>query len=369
MAKNVVQAGRIDTVNFAPTSPRRRLPVRRAERFAGRDKELKDLERRFEATGTLAVHQVHGLSASGGVGKTELAIEFAWRALERGDFAGGYYFLPADRADPAPALAELAPAVGADPSDNVPDMARRVKAAIEGFGAPALVIVDNVSDREAWPVWLDALPGPPARLLVTTRRESLPRIRAEDMVALGRLTDEACVDLLSKFREDATEAASRESVASIIRWLDGWAVAVALVGAYMSLTPDASWGEFWAFLDAKGLPGFHDEVEGEAALVIAYHKRVEVLLAEVLGRLTALERRVVEYASLLPEDQAPTSWLTELVRDDDVEVKAKPGVADPIKAAIGRLVRLDLLRPRESEGKILALHRVLRQHVREGLGA
>jgi len=367
VAKNLVIAGRIDNLSFAPLAPRRRLPTRRVGRFAGREEELNVLNERIDAESTqpLAVHQLHGLSASGGVGKTELAIEFAWRCFDSKAYPGGCYFLSADKPDPEPVLAELAAAVGIDAVENVPETARRVRAAIEGVGQPSLIVVDNVADGQSWLRWRDALPGPPAKLLVTTRSENLPAV---EMLALGRLLDGACLEVLANFRSDVKQEASKAAAENIMHWLDGWAVAIALVGAYMALNEAATWPELWNHLNDSGLPGLRQLSDDEVRRELAYQQHIDALLDEVLDRLEPVERRLLDYAALLPEDQAPTPWLVDLISKDDIEVKPVPGVPDPVAGGLRHLVALDLLRQRESEGEMLALHRVLRRRVRELLG-
>ena len=80
------------------------LPLRRNAVFVGRELDLKALAATLKAGGTAAVGQSAAVTGMGGVGKTQLACEFAYRYGRF--FAGGVFWLGC--ADPAAIPAEIA---------------------------------------------------------------------------------------------------------------------------------------------------------------------------------------------------------------------------------------------------------------------
>ena len=251
--------------------------------FVGREEDLVTLHAALMAGEDRALHQ-RALHATGGVGKTAMAIEYAWRFEE--EYPGGQFFLSAETDQPQAELAKLAPVLGIEASDDESETALRVKLALERTASPSLLVIDNIHDADSWRRWQEHLPGPPCRRLVTTRAPALPNMAMQE---LGRLPDEQCVELLAHFRADAADETSREAVLAIVAWVDGWAVAVSLVGAYMQVAPTVTWEGYWADLRGRGLQSLR-EVQDAAADVRTYDEHIDAVLGDLLGRLRSEER-------------------------------------------------------------------------------
>ncbi|MGX9889698.1 FxSxx-COOH system tetratricopeptide repeat protein [Streptomyces sp. NPDC002276] len=136
------------------------LPARNAS-FTGRDTLLVQLRQTLAAGGRVAVQALHG---RGGVGKTQLAIEYAHR------FAGEYelaWWIAAE--DPAlipDQLAQLATRIGAAPADA--PSADAVDALLGELRTRSrwLLIFDNIEDPAAL---TPHLPGGGGHVLITSR--------------------------------------------------------------------------------------------------------------------------------------------------------------------------------------------------------
>ncbi|WP_157845221.1 tetratricopeptide repeat protein [Pseudofrankia saprophytica] len=127
--------------------------------FVGRQEQLSELANKLTAGAAVSVVALAGM---GGVGKTALAVEYAYRHEDEFDVV---WWVPAERADLiAGRLAELGEALelptGAEPAAVFAELRRR--------GRPWLLIFDNVEDPAA------VAPLRPTdrwgRLLVTSRR-------------------------------------------------------------------------------------------------------------------------------------------------------------------------------------------------------
>ncbi|MFD3843927.1 FxSxx-COOH system tetratricopeptide repeat protein [Streptomyces sp. NPDC058642] len=136
------------------------LPARNAS-FTGRDALLVRLRQDLAENGRVAVQALYG---RGGVGKTQLAIEYAYR------FAGEYelaWWIPSE--DPAlipVQLAALAARTGAAPGGTPPQEAVELLLGQLRTRARWLLVFDNAEDPEVLP---DVLPGGTGHVLITSR--------------------------------------------------------------------------------------------------------------------------------------------------------------------------------------------------------
>ncbi|WP_066368812.1 FxSxx-COOH system tetratricopeptide repeat protein [Herbidospora mongoliensis] len=135
--------------------------------FTGRDDLLQELRKSMNAV-TAVLPQAQTVHGYGGVGKTHLAIEYAWRFASHYDLVA---WISADQGRLVPAaMAGLAKDLGLLPSvaTGIPATARAVKEALES-GEPYkrwLIIYDNAEEPEEV---RNHLPRGPGHVLITSR--------------------------------------------------------------------------------------------------------------------------------------------------------------------------------------------------------
>jgi WD40 repeat protein len=66
------------------------VPFRRNRRFVGREEQLTQLQQQLHDHRTIGIT---GITGMGGIGKTQLAVEYVYRARERGDYPDGIFWL------------------------------------------------------------------------------------------------------------------------------------------------------------------------------------------------------------------------------------------------------------------------------------
>ncbi|HET6763960.1 MAG TPA: tetratricopeptide repeat protein [Longimicrobiaceae bacterium] len=340
-------------------TPPRHLPPRDAG-FAGREAELAELHTELTADSQVGITQQRAMHGHGGIGKTSTAIEYAWRYLD--SYPGGAFYLPCD-SDLPPAVADLAPHLGIGRSETSDDMAARVRQHLE-TGPPCLLVLDNVRSADQWKdaAWNRHLPAGSCRRLITTRAEHLPAVR---MYPLDRLSPEDGVLLLAEFRPDAHDDAG---AARVVEWFGGLAVGLTVVGSYMQDHPNLRWDRYADSLDRKGLDAVR-ATENAVDSRRSYERRVDSVFDDLLDSLPAAERRALEYAALLPEDNVYRAWLRELLAgDDQVQIPDLPGYeGEGAEQVVAKLVARKLLRELGENGSLLAVHRLLRHRLRERL--
>lgn len=187
------------------------------------------------------------------------------------------------------------------------------------------------------------------------------------MLVAERLSARMGVRLLARRRPDASHEGNVSIVESIVDWLDGWAVALTVVGIYMARRPSLTWEQYARALFGLAL-GTLTRTEKEIGRLADYTERVQAVLDEMLAALSHFELRVIQYAALLPQDHIYPLWLSALIeRDTSVLVPGTPGVDHPGAAAIADLQTEQLLVQRGETREALSLHRALRHSLLDRL--
>jgi tetratricopeptide (TPR) repeat protein len=219
---HVIQGHHITVVLPPQVTPRMAgLPAASAA-FAGRGQDLDAVLQVLAPRHTREGAAGHGTAADaagarpavvtavrgmGGIGKTELALQAARTALDRGWFAGGVLFVdmfgydPERRLTAAQAAAQFVRALGI-PGEHIPvdaqELERLLRSALDAYatqGRPVLMVIDNVSDHaQAAPL----LPAHPACRAIVTSRHSLGRRLAARLIDLDPLGTGDAVDLLHR---------------------------------------------------------------------------------------------------------------------------------------------------------------------------
>jgi tetratricopeptide (TPR) repeat protein len=167
-----------------PLPPGSRVLLARNANFTGREEALRTLAHTLlhdpnspspqagKGSGVGVALVTQAVQGMGGVGKTQLAVEFAHRY---GRFFHGVHWINA--AEPETIEAEVAAcgrAMGLQPwPETLPDQVGATLAAWQR-GGPRLLILDNLEDVATARAWLGRLSGGPLRVLLTARLADWP---------------------------------------------------------------------------------------------------------------------------------------------------------------------------------------------------
>ncbi len=246
------------TISGSPPPPPRRINPHNlrprgveANQFIGREAVLAQLHGQLEGGEQVAISTVTGM---GGIGKTELALQYAWQQWQQEHYKGGVCWCAvADNGEPGTALTQFAysylglaipedqltslparvqwcwqhwprhdPPTAASSSDTAPPTA-------EATVNPVLVVFDDVRHYEQVRALLPPQGDARFKVIITTRNETIAR----NFTALNLevLTPEAARQLLAVFLPAAC-AQDPDTAAALVRWLGFLPLGIELVGRY-----------------------------------------------------------------------------------------------------------------------------------------
>lgn len=301
----------------------------RLRTFKGRDAQLTEMHRKLKGTEKRVGIKTAGLYGLGGIGKTQLAVEYAYRF--RSEYPAGIYWVNAaqDWSAEISSLAEHLALVPADPSS--PDRDSQLVIAFHRYlieeNKDSLLVLDNVENPEDIS---RRLIGPKlkvldlhARLLITTRRQNLPADFAP--VGVDVLPLEDARSILLEARPDLGD---RPEVDAICDKLGRLPLALGLAAAAMRKRGALPAQAFLQYLEEIGI----DEIARQV-------------------RLTHLDLNVPEYANFAVG--AALGWHWEHLEHENAQQLMTLAAAYR-EAAIIPLARLRILANLPSESDSLA---------------
>ncbi len=171
--------------------------------FVGREEEMRALAAALKGGKDAVVSPVAAATGLGGIGKTQLAAEFAHRYGQY--FLGGVYWFNFEQAETIPA--EVARSGGTEgmalqPGWDTLSQEQQVRLVQHAWQSdlPRLLVFDNCESQEVLEHWLPTTGG--CRVLVTSRVQNWPRSLGLTLLPLATLPRPESIALLGKFRPD-----------------------------------------------------------------------------------------------------------------------------------------------------------------------
>jgi len=337
------------------------VPFPRNPDFVGRETDLVALHELLSGAKTVGIRPT-GLSGMGGIGKTQLAIEYAYRY--RDDYPGGIFWLNAldNWAEEFARVARhLALATMEDGLDT------QIRAAWNYLNAhpDALVILDNVPDPAL--LNLPFLPGlVPAglgcRLLFTTRQRYFKSQFSS--YELKVLPKDAAMSLLLRHptRQEILDKEHPEHgwarvICTILGYLP---LALELAAAFLGQYPEISLYDYRLRLLREGAMDTLDDTDLRPEDMPTRHEAaVQATLQASWEALTDEHARLVLRAAgqLREAELIPVVRLGLLT---GLATKARPGHPAPLKRALKKLAAASLIE--ELTGETVRLHPLVREY-------
>lgn len=324
-----------------------RAPARNPN-FTGRDEALADLQTKLIAGSTVTVYSISGL---GGIGKTQLAIEYAHR------YAGDYdivWWVPAEEAATiASYFAALAARLGLA-SEGTPEEIR--SAVQEAFGTTDgwLLVFDNADSVEDVEWWMPTVPmqtGTAGHVIVTTRRRGFRRIGS--VLELDVIDMNAAVHILQS-RVSTLQRPDAESIAELLGRLP---LAIEQAAAYLDRTqiPPAEFLELLRTRQSAMFAAMAHEVR-DRSVVTLWELSLNQIEAENPAALL-----ILDVSAYMAPEAIPLDLFTN--NPDRLPPPLSSAAADPLKfnSAIGTILGYSMAQRAESG---LQLHRLVQAALR-----
>jgi len=344
--------------NSAPSSIWN-VPYQRNAFFTGREEILTQLHAELHTKGTVAITQAHALCGLGGIGKTQIVLEFAYR--HRDEYRAVLWVKSDTRENLLSDFLSLATLLNL-PEQHAKDQAVTI-AAIQRWMQQQmmwLLIFDNADDLTFVRNFI--APGARGHMLLTTRAQALGRlahridveIMGPEAGALFLLRRAGLLGLDASLDDVPVE--ERDLAFQLVRELGGLPLALDQAGAYMEETPSSLVGyldvyrqERFVLLTRRG--GLIEDHPESVATTLS-------LSFEAVERMNPAATDLLRLCAFLDPDAIPEELLSMgaaalgpvLVTD----------ATDPLRLnqAIEVLWRYSLLR-RHTSSKMLSLHRLV----------
>jgi tetratricopeptide (TPR) repeat protein len=343
------------------------VPFRRNPFFTGREELLTQLHENLTQTGAAALTQAQAISGLGGIGKTQTAVEYAYRYRE--EYQAILWVTAATQNTLLADFVTLA-ATLVLPEKNEQDQNLTVSAVQRWFAQHTnwLLILDNADDLDVVEEFVPA--GGKGHILLTTRVHA-PGALAQSVEVQQMDRDEGSLLLLRRTRMLAAAATldqaplqERSSADAIVSEMDGLPLALDQAGAYMEETQCglAAYLERYrrhqgTLLQRRGQSrGEHpDPVASTWALSFAQVEQQNKASADLL-RLCAF----------LAPDAIPEELISEGATQLGPQLESLAEDALLFDEAVGTLLRYSLVR-RDRQDHTLAIHRLVQAVLKASL--
>ncbi len=343
------------------------VPYRRNSFFTGREVTFERLHHLLQVSNTTPLPQVQALCGLGGVGKTQTALEYAYRY--RGDYAAVLWVKADTYENLISDLATLARFLDL-PEQSLQEPASTLQAISHWLAEQRnwLLILDNLEDL----LLLNEI-IPPERegcILVTTRAQVTGTV-AERLDLVEMEAEEGVLFLLRRakyLRPDASlagvEAADYQCARAIVKLVDALPLALDQAGAYIEES-------------GCGMQDYLERYHTQRAILLNRRGSLAVDHPESVGATLSLSFLRVEQmnpaaahllrlCAFLDPDAIPEELFPSTV--DVLDSVLQPEITSPLELdiALAALRRYSLVR-RNPSTKTLVIHRLVQAILQEGM--
>nr|WP_284681759.1 NB-ARC domain-containing protein [Adonisia turfae] len=331
--------------------PYENIPRSGIVKFVGRGNDLQCLEQCLDQGDCPTVTAISGM---GGVGKTELALQYARKHYRKGSYPGGVYWLQLRDKDLATQLLVFAPELGLTVPDSL-NQEQKVRWCWRNWQPPegrVLVVLDDVASYESVAPHLPSVFESRFQFLITTRLQHLGA--SIQQVPLDLLSPKAALDLLRSLIGPERIEPESEVAAELCKWLEYLPLGLELVGYYLR-EEGCSIATLLAELEKRRKRVLQHPALNNPDPTMTAKYGVEAAFDLTWERLDIDARFLGAYLSLFAE--APIRWEL-IVRPDEGNDKTY----EALITARRKLIRFSLLK---KVGQLFEFHPLIREFFAE----
>jgi tetratricopeptide (TPR) repeat protein len=223
------------------------LPRSGVVKFVGREEKLEQLHTQLQQRDRIAITAIAGM---GGIGKTELALQYAIEHLQQGQYPAGFCWLRARDREIAIEIVTFAQVhLGLSLPDKM-EIEDQVRFCWQRWPeGEALVVLDDVTDYQAIEPYLPPA-DPRFKLLITTRLDLGSTVQK---VPLEELDEDGAIALLESLVGAERVRSQLADAHTLCKWVGYLPLALELLGRFLARKPDWSIGKLLKALEEKRL--------------------------------------------------------------------------------------------------------------------
>ncbi|NEO41583.1 MAG: tetratricopeptide repeat protein [Moorea sp. SIOASIH] len=230
------------------------MPHTHVSKFVGRSSELETLHQRLQQRERVVISAISGM---GGIGKTELALQYALNYY-RENYLGGVCWLQARDVDLGTQIVEFAQLkmnleVPQEKAGKPLTLEQKAQWCWDNWQPSdnlVLVILDDVTEFDKIKPYLP--PNQPRfKIIITTRKQSLAE--SFEMLPLEVLSEKAALELLESLIGEERLNRQLEEAKKLCKWLGYLPLGLELVGRYLKNKKDLSLADMQQRLKKKHL--------------------------------------------------------------------------------------------------------------------
>jgi tetratricopeptide (TPR) repeat protein len=223
------------------------LPLSGAIAFIGRESKLTELDQRLQGKNRIAITAVQGM---GGIGKTELALQYAIASLPEQSYPGGICWLRSRDQEIATQIISFARAnLGLTIPD---DMEAREQVIFIWQRWPegnSLIVIDDVTDYDAIAPYLPPS-DPRFKVLITTRQNFSASVTS---INIEELSVEDAITLLKSIVGNKRIESQRFDAELLCKWVGNLPLGLELLGRFLAGKEDWAITKLLKQLESKRL--------------------------------------------------------------------------------------------------------------------
>jgi tetratricopeptide (TPR) repeat protein len=213
------------------------LPRSGVVQFVGRQTELERLHQHFQQNERLAITAVKGM---GGIGKTELALQYCYHHHKQGTYSGGVCWLRAQEQDIGTQIVNFATAqLDLKPPEDLDLLTQLAYCWGHWREGDVLIVFDNVIQYQEIIPYLPPT-EPRFKVLLTTRKELGQSVQS---FPIDVLDEQQALELLNSLVRNGRIEQQIEDAKALCTWLGYLPLGLELVGRYLARKPDLSLSE------------------------------------------------------------------------------------------------------------------------------